>query len=40
MNNRDIDRIEKLEKSVQLSLAIGIALIITIIAIIWMPVII
>ena len=40
MNNRDIDRIEKLEKSVQLSLAIGIGLIITIIAIIWMPVII
>ena len=40
MNNREIDRIEKLEKSVQLSLAIGIGLIITIIAIIWMPVII
>lgn len=40
MNNRDIDRMEKLEKSVQLSLAIGIGLIITIIAIIWMPVII
>ena len=40
MNNRDIDRIERLEKSVQLSLAIGIGLIITIIAIIWMPVII
>ena len=37
MNNRDIDRIERLEKSVQLSLAIGIGLIITIIAIIWMP---
>ena len=40
MNNREIDRIERLEKSVQLSLAIGIGLIITIIAIIWMPVII
>ena len=37
MNNREIDRIERLEKSVQLSLAIGIGLIITIIAIIWMP---
>ena len=37
MNNRDIDRIERLEKSVQLSLAIGIGLIIKIIAIIWMP---
>ena len=36
MNNREIDRIERLEKSVQLSLAIGIGLIINIIAIILM----